>query len=104
MEFPYDLEPLGAYAMSYHSRSLDDEYDSVVNLPHHSDLYVNPIQSWIEAAYISTYQFGKKFDGIVHAYDFSSIPPIPNHHTGLHSLNKVSLLWLVTEDKEFFLC
>ena len=37
MEFPYDLEPLGAYAMSYHPISLDDQYDGVVNLPHHSD-------------------------------------------------------------------
>ena len=64
MEFPYDLEPLGAYTMS--------QYDGVVNLPHHSNLYINPIQSWIEAACASTYQFGKKFDDIIHAYDFPS--------------------------------
>ena len=44
MEFPYDLEPLGAYAMSYHPISLDDQYDGVVNLPHHSNLYIKPIQ------------------------------------------------------------
>ena len=55
MEFPYDLEPLGAYTMSYHPISLDDQYDGVVNLPHHSNLYINPIQSWIEAAYASAY-------------------------------------------------
>ena len=105
IEFPYYLEPLGAYTMSYHLVSLADQYDGVVNLPHHSDLYINPIQSWIEAACASTYQFGKKFDDIIHAYDFPSILPILNHHAGLHFLNKVSLLWLVTKDKaNFFLC
>ena len=90
--------------MSYHSISLDDQYDGVVNLPHHSDLYINPIQSWIEAAYASIYQFGKQFDEVLNSYDLPSIPPILNHHAGLHFLNKVSLLWLVTKDKEFFLC
>ena len=104
MEFPYDLEPLEAYTMNYHPISLDDQYDGVVNLPHHSDLYINPVQSWIEAACASNYQFGKKFDVIIHTYDFPSILPIPDHHAGLHSLNKVSLLWLVTKEKEFFLC
>ena len=43
IEVPYDLEQLGAYTMSYHSVSLDDQYDVVVNLPHHSDLYINPV-------------------------------------------------------------
>ena len=103
MEFPCDLDPLGAYTMSYHPISLDYQYDGVVNLPHHLDLYINPIQSWIEAACTSTYQFGGKFDEIIHAYDFPSIPPILDHHAGLHFLNKVSLLWLVTKDKEIFL-
>ena len=102
MDFPYDLEPLGAYIMSYHPISLDDQYDGVVNLPHHSDLYINPIQSWIEVACASTYQFVKKFDEIIHAYDFPSIAPLPDHHTGLHFLNKVSLIWLVTKDKANF--
>ena len=100
IEFPHDLEPLGAYTVNYHLVSLDDQYDGVVNLPHHSNLYINPIQSWIEAAYAGTYQFGRKFDDIIHAYDFPSIPPLPDHHAGLHFLNKVSLLWLVTKDKE----
>ena len=47
MKFPYDLELLGAYTMIYHPISLDDQHDGVVNLPHHSNLYINPIQSWI---------------------------------------------------------
>ena len=98
------MEQLGAYTVNYHLVSLDDQYDGVVNLPHHSDLYINPIQSWIEAACASTYQFGRKLDDIIHAYDFPSIPPILDHHAGLHFQNKVSLLWLVTKDKEFFLC
>ena len=102
IESPYDLEPLGAYTRNYHPVSLNDQYDGVVNLPHHSDSYINPIQSWIEAACVSTYQFGKNFNDFIHAYDFPSIPPILDHHTGLHFLNKVSLLWLVTKDKEFF--
>ena len=104
IEVPYDLDLLGAHATSYHLTSPDDQYDDVVNLPHHFDLYINPIQSWIEAACASTYQFGRKFDDIIHAYYFPSIPPLPDHHVGLHFLNKVSLLWLVTKDKEFFLC
>ena len=102
IEFPHDLEPLGAYIVNYHLVSLDDQYDGVVNLPHHSNLYSNPIHSWIEAAYASTYQFGRKFDDIIHAYDFPSIPPFPDHHIGLHFMNKVSLLLLVTKDKEIF--
>ena len=102
MELPYDLEPLGAYTMSYHPISLDDQYDVVVNLSHHSDWYINPIQSWIEVACMSTYKLGKNFYYIIHAYDLPSIPPILNHHAGLHFLNKVSLFWLVTKDNEFF--
>ena len=100
IEFSHDLELLGAYTVNYHSVSLDDQYDGVVNLPHHSNLYINPIQSWIEAAYAGTYQFGKNFDDIIHAYDYPSIPPIPDHHAGLHFLEIVSLIWLVTKDKE----
>ena len=45
--------------------SLDDQHDGVVDLPHHLDLYISAIQTWIEAAYASTYQFGKKFDDII---------------------------------------
>ena len=94
------MEQLGAYATSYHLISHDDQYDDVVSSPHLADWYISPIQSWIEAACASTYQFGKNFNDIIHAYDFPSIPPIPYHHVGLHFLNKVSLLWLVTKDKE----
>ena len=86
--------------MSYHPVSLDDQYDGLVNLPHHSDLYINPIHSWIQEACASTYLFGKKFDDIIHAYDFPPILPILNQHAGFHFMNKVSLLWLVTKDKE----
>ena len=99
IEFPYDLEQLGVYTTSYHSISLNDQYDGVVSFPHHADLYISPIQSWIEAACASTYQFGNKFDDIIHAYDFASSPPILDHHAGLHFFNKVSLFWLVTKDK-----
>ena len=101
IDVSYYLEQLGTYTMSYHSITLDDQYDGVISLPHHVDLYIIPIQSWIEATCTSTYQFGKKFDDIIHAYYFPSILPIPDHHAGLHFLNKVSLVWLVTKDKEF---
>ena len=103
IEFPYDLEPLGAYTMSYHPVSLDDQYDGVVNLTHHSNLYINPIQSWIEAACMSTYQFGKNFFDIIHAYDLTSILPILDHHAGFHFLNNIVLLWMITKDKKTFL-
>ena len=103
IEVPYDLELLGACAMSYHLISPGDQYDDVVSLPHHYDWYISPIEAWIEVAYASTYQFGKNFNEFIHAYDFPSIPPLPDHHKGLHFLNKVSLHWLVTKDKEFFL-
>ena len=102
IEVPYDLEQLGAYTMSYHSVILDDKYDDIVSPPHHADSYINPIQSWIEAACMNTYQFGMDFYDIIHAYDFPSSPPILGHHTGLHFLNKVSLLWLVTKDKAIY--
>ena len=102
--FPHDLEPLGANTMNYHLVSVDDQYDGVFNLPHHFDLYINLVQSWIESACASTYQFGKQFDEVLYSYDLPSIPPIPVHHAGFHFLNKVSLLWLVTKDKEIFLC
>ena len=100
IEVPYDLEQLRGYTMSYHSVSLDDHFYGVVDLPHHVDLYISPIQSWIEVACSSTYQFGKKFDDIIHAYDLPSSPPILDHHAGLHFLNKIFLFWLVTKDKE----
>ena len=100
IEVPYDLELLGACATSYHLISLDDQYDDVVSLPHHSDWYISPIQSWIEATCMSTYKLGKNF--FIHAYDLPSILFIPNHRVGLQFLNKVSLLWLVTKDKEIF--
>ena len=96
------MEHLGAYTRSHHSVSLDDQYDDIVSLPHHADWYISPIQSWIEASCASTYQFGNNFNDIIHSYDFPSIPPIPDHQVGFHFLNKVSLLWLVTKDNEFF--
>ena len=102
IEVPYDLELLGAYATSYHLIIPGDQYDDVVSQPHHADWYISPVQSWIEAACMSTYKFGKNFYDIIYAYDLPPIPPILNHHAGLHFLNKVSLLWLVTKDKEFF--
>ena len=43
IEVPYDLEQIGAYTMNYHSVSLDDQYDDIVNPPHHADWYINPI-------------------------------------------------------------
>ena len=99
----YDFELLGVYATSYHLTSPDYQYDDVVNLPHRVDWYISPIQSWIKATCMSTYNFGKKFGEVLYSYDLPSIPPILGHHAGLHVLNKVSLLWLVTKDKEFFL-
>ena len=96
------MDVLGACATSYHLIIPNNQYDDVVSLPHCSDWYISPIQSWIEAACMSTYKFGKNFYDIVHAYDFPSIPPLSDHHVGLHFLNKVSLLWLVTKDKENF--
>ena len=105
IDFPYVLEQLGAYTTSYHLISLDDQHDGVVNLPHHPDLYISAIQSWIEAAYASIYQRGKMFDNIIHPYDSPFSPPILDHHAGLHFLEIVSLLWLVTEDtaKPFYI-
>ena len=75
VEVPYDLELLGAYAMSYHLISPNDQYDDVVSLPHLADWYISPIQSWIEAACASTYKFGRKFYDIIHAYDFHPTRP-----------------------------
>ena len=43
VEVPYDLEQLGAYTMSHHSVSLDDQYDDKANPPHHADWYISPI-------------------------------------------------------------
>ena len=42
-EVPYDLQQLRAYTTSYHSISLDYQYDGVVDLPHHADLYISHI-------------------------------------------------------------
>ena len=69
IEVPYDLEQQRAYTMSYHSVSLDDHYDDIGSPPHHVDWYISPFQSWIETACMSTYQFGKNFYDIIHAYD-----------------------------------
>ena len=99
IDVPYVFEQLGAYTTSYYLISLDDQHDGVVDLSHYLDLYISAIQSWIEASCASTYQFGKKFDDIIHAYDFPSSLPIKDHHASLHFLNKIFLLWLVTKDK-----
>ena len=103
IDVPYVLEQLGAYTPSYYLISLDDQHDGVVDLPHHPDLYISANQSWIEVACASTDQFGNNFDDILHAYDSPSIPPIMDHHAGLHFLEIVSLLWLVTKDKFFYI-
>ena len=66
---PYDLEQFGAYTQSYHRISPCDEYD---DLPHHTDVYINPIQSCIEEAYGKTNQFGKQFDDLLYVYDLPS--------------------------------
>ena len=58
IDVPYVLEQFGAYTMSYYLISLDDQYNGVVERTHHADLYISPIQSWIEVACASTYQFG----------------------------------------------
>ena len=50
----HDLEQSGAYTESYQSISPFDMYDGVVDLPHHVDIYISPIQVWIEEACIST--------------------------------------------------
>ena len=76
IEVPYYLELLGAYATSYHLIILNDQYDDVVSLPHLADWYFSPVLSWIEVACARTYQFGKKFNEFIHAYDFPSNPPI----------------------------
>ena len=60
IEVPYDLELLGACTTRYHLISPGDQYDDVVNLHHHSDWYINPIQSWMEATCMST-QVGEEF-------------------------------------------
>ena len=97
------MELLGACATRYHLISPSNQYDDVVSLPHRVDWYISPIQSWIEATCMSTYKLGKNIYDSIHTYDLPSILPILNHHIGLHFLNKVSLLWLVTKDKEFFI-
>ena len=43
IEASYDLEQSRAYTMGYHSVSLDDQYDGVIDLPHHVNLYISPI-------------------------------------------------------------
>jgi len=96
---PYDLAQLGAYTENYHSISLVEQCDGVVDVPHQTNVYISPIQSWIEEACGKTCQFGKQFDHIIHAYDSPSRLPILDHHAGLHFLINVSLLWLVTNAK-----
>ena len=98
-EVPHDLEHPGACTESYQPISPFDMYDGVVDLPHHIDIYISPIQVWIEEACGSSCQFGKQFDEVLYAYDFPSIPPILNIHASLYFLINMSFLWLVTKDK-----
>ena len=58
-EVPYDLEQPGVYTESYQPISPFGMYGGVVDLLHHIDIYISPIQVWIEEACISTYQFGR---------------------------------------------
>ena len=99
LEVPYDLEHPGAYIESYHSTSPFDICDGVVDLLHHADVYIIPIQDWIEEAYKILCHFGKQFDEVLYSYDLPSSPSILNIHAGLHFLINMSLLWLVTKDK-----
>ena len=100
---PHDLEELRAYTESYQPMSPFYMYDGLVDLPHRIDIYISPIQAWIEEACRSTLQFGKQFDKVLHAYDFPSSPPLLNICSGLHFLLKISLFWLVTKHKGKFL-
>ena len=81
---PHDLEQPGAYTKSYQSISPFDMYDGVVDLPHHIDISISPIQVWIVEGCRSTCQFGKQFDEVLHAYDFPSNPPLLYICVGLH--------------------
>ena len=69
-------------------------------MSHHTYVDISPIESWIEESCKRTCQFGKQFDDLLHDYNLSSSPPILEFHAGLHFLKNVSLLWLVTKDKE----
>ena len=92
LEVPYDLEQPRAYIESYHPTIPFDICDQVVDLLHHADVYISPIQDWIEEACGSSCQFGKQFDEVLYAYDLPSSLPILNIHAGLHFLINMSLL------------
>ena len=96
-EVLYALEQFGAYTWNYQHISPFDEYD---DLPHHANLYISPIQSWMEEACKRTCQLWKQFSKVLRTCDFPSNPPFLDHHAGLHFLNKIFLLWPVTKDKE----
>ena len=49
-EVPYDLEQLGVYIETYQSIIPFDICDGVVDPLHHADVYISPIQAWIEEA------------------------------------------------------
>ena len=101
IDVPYDLEQFGAYTQSYQRISPCDEYD---DMPHHTDVYISPIQSWIEEACKRTYQFGKQFNDLLHDYNLSSNPPILKFQACFQFLNNIFFPWLVTKEKEFFFC
>ena len=97
---PYDLEQPGAYIESYHPIIPFDICDGFVHLLHHANVYISPIQAWIEEACESSCRFGKQFDEVLYFYDLPSNPSILNIHGGLHFLINMSLLWLVTKDSK----
>ena len=68
-------------------------------MPHQANVYISPIQFWIEESCGKICQFGKQFDHIIRAYDSPSRFPIVDHHADLQFLINVSLLWLVTNAK-----
>ena len=74
-------------------------YDGIVDLLHHTDMYISPIQAWIKEACRSTSLFEKQSGEVLHACDFQSNTPILNFHAGLHVWIIMLLLWLVTKDK-----
>ena len=50
-EVPYDLEQPRVYTESYQSISPFDICDGLIDLLHHTDMNISPIQTWIEEAH-----------------------------------------------------
>ena len=62
---PYDLDQLGTYIENYNLIRLVEQCDGVVDVPHQKNVYISPIQSWIEESRGKTCQFGKQFDDLI---------------------------------------